>query len=146
MMIVVKVWNPAGMKPAGFFNGEEHRRMEISGHPTRMDIWYANLPLHPGSSVQGGRRPVVVISNNICNTVSTVITVAPLTRQMKRLKLPTHVVINAPDGKQSVVLAEQIMTIDRDLLDSKIGRIPKRDEKKIEAAIKEQLGMRGETK
>ena len=112
--------------------------------PQRMEIWYANLPMKQGSSVQGGNRPVVVVSNDICNSVSTVLTVAPMTRQMKKMTLPTHVLIDAPDGGQSVVLAEQIMTIDKSLLDKKMGKVLKKDEKAIEAAIKEQLGMRGD--
>ena len=43
--------------------------------PQRMEIWYAYLPMKKGSSVQGGNRPVVIISNDICNEVSSVVTV-----------------------------------------------------------------------
>ncbi len=109
-----------------------------------MEIWYANLPMKEGSSIQGGNRPVVIISNDVCNEVSSVITVAPLTSRMKRLNLPTHAVIDTPDGGQSVILAEQIMTIDKDLLDNKLGKIKAHDMEKIEIAILAQLGMKGE--
>ena len=118
--------------------------MKTNEHPQRMEIWYANLPLRSGSSVQGGGRPVVVISNDICNAVSTVITVAPMTRRMKKLKLPTHVVIDVPDGGQSVVLVEQIMPMDKSLLKSRMGKVKDEDEPRIEQAVKEQLGMRSE--
>lgn len=111
--------------------------------PQRMEVWYANLPMRKNSCVQGGNRPVVIVSNDICNEVSTVITVVPMTRQMKKLTLPTHVIIDAPDGGQSVVLAEQIMTIDKSRLDNRLGRIRDYDLEKVEIAIKEQLGMSG---
>ena len=111
--------------------------------PQRMEIWYANLPLNRDSCVQGGDRPVVIISNDVCNEVSSVITVAPMTRRMKKLSLPTHAIIDTPDGGQSVILAEQIMTIDKCCLKNWLGRIKDCDMEKIEAAILEQLGMSG---
>lgn len=117
--------------------------MERTRAPQRMEVWYANLPLRKDSCVQGGNRPVVIISNDICNEVSSVVTVAPMTRQMKKLNLPTHAVIDTPDGGQSVVLAEQIMTIDKNRLDNRMGRIKDNDLEKVEAAILEQLGMSG---
>ena len=110
----------------------------------RMDIWFADLPLNKDSCVQGGSRPVVIISNDICNEVNSIVTVAPMTRQMKRLALPTHALILAPDGGQSIVLAEQITTIDKDILGNRMGRVRERDVPAVEAAIKEQLGMGGE--
>lgn len=111
--------------------------------PQRMEVWYANLPLRKGSCVQGGNRPVVIVSNDICNEVNSVITVAPMTRQMKKLNLPTHAIVDGPDGGQSVVLAEQIMTIDKSCLDNRLGRIKDNDFEKVEKAILEQLGLSG---
>ena len=111
--------------------------------PRRMDVWYADLPLRNDSCVQGGNRPVIVISNDICNEVNTVITVVPMTRQMKRLSLPTHVVVASPDGGESVVLAEQVMTIDKNRLDNRLGSVSAEDMRKIEAALLEQIGMGG---
>lgn len=90
--------------------------------PQRMEVWYADLPMKMGSSVQGGIRPVVIISNDVCNEVSSVITVAPLTSRMKKLNLPTHAVIDTPDGGHSVILAEQIMTIDKSCLNNRLGK------------------------
>ena len=111
--------------------------------PRRMDVWYADLPLRNDSCVQGGNRPVIVISNDICNEMNTVITVVPMTRQMKRLSLPTHVVVVSPDGGESVVLAEQVMTIDKKRLDNRLGSVSAEDMRKIEAALLEQIGMGG---
>jgi len=111
--------------------------------PQRMEIWYANVPMKKDSSIQGGGRPVVIISNDICNMMSSVLTVAPMTRQLKKLTLPTHVLVDAPDGRQSVVLAEQIMPVERSMLINKMGRVPDEDVKRIEAALREQLGMGG---
>ena len=127
----------------GFFDGRG-RNMDRMVAPRRMDVWYADLPLHNDSCVQGGNRPVIVISNDICNEVNKVITVVPMSRQMKRLSLPTHVVIASPDGGESVVLAEQIMTIDKSCLNNRLGKIKAHDMKKIETAILAQLGMKGE--
>ena len=55
------------------------------------DIWLADIPAPKGSHVQHGRRPVVIISNNLANTHSPVVTVIPLTSQMNKHQLPTHV-------------------------------------------------------
>ena len=109
--------------------------------PQRMEVWYADLPLNENSSIQGGHRPVLIISNNICNEVNNVITVAPMTHQLKRLALPMHVVIEAPDGGDSVVLIEQIMTIDKKILNGRRGKIKRRDKRAVEAAIREHLGI-----
>ena len=112
-------------------------------NPMRKEVWYADLPLNEDSCVQGGSRPVVVISNDSCNEMNKVITVVPMTRQMKRLSLPTHVVVMSPDGRESVVLTEQIMTIDKGLLDNRLGSVSAEDMEKIESALLEQIGMRG---
>lgn len=62
--------------------------------PKRMDIWYAHLRENTGTSVQEGSRPVLVISNDMANKNSDVVTVIPLTSQMKRIELPTHCIIH----------------------------------------------------
>lgn len=100
--------------------------------PQRMEVWYASIPLHDGSSIQGGSRPVVIVSNDICNSVSTVLTIAPMTRRMKKLSQPTHALIEAPDGQKSVVLVEQIILIDKGLLTNRMGKVKDEDVAKIE--------------
>ena len=57
-------------------------------------IWLAKLPSIPGSSVQQGTRPVVIVSNDAANEHSSVIMVVPLTSQLGKNALPTHVFLN----------------------------------------------------
>ena len=109
--------------------------------PKRMEIWYAKLPLDRNTSVQGGSRPVVIISNDICNQRSNTVTVAPITSRMKHLEMPTHVMIGNLRDENSMVLAEQIMTIDKNRLDRKIGSCAGMEDQ-IEAAILEQVGIK----
>lgn len=82
----------------------------------RGDILWADLGMFPTTSVQGGVRPVIVVSNNKANTYSSVITVVPLTSRIyKKRYLPTHVFISKYDmtgiRKGSLALAEQVMSI-----------------------------------
>ena len=110
--------------------------------PRRMEIWYADLPLDRRTSVQGGNRPVLIVSNDTCNVVSSTITVIPLTTQIKHPSQPTHVVIEMESGEISMVLAEQIMTIDKRKLNRRIDVCEEPEVVgKIEAAIKEQLSL-----
>ena len=86
--------------------------------PKRMDIWYAHLRENTGTSVQEGDRPVLVISNDVANRCSDVVTVLPMTSQIKKMYMPTHCIIS-------------------DLLDedSGVGRTDHRHSK-VEAAAK----------
>ena len=82
----------------------------------RGDILWADLGMFPTTSVQGGVRPVIVVSNNKANTYSSVITVVPLTSRIyKKRYLPTHVFISKYDmtgiRKGSLALAEQVSLI-----------------------------------
>ncbi len=87
----------------------------------RGDVFYADLSPVVGSE-QGGVRPVLVIQNDIGNKYSPTIIIAAITSQINKAKLPTHVEINAPDyglPKDSVVLLEQVRTIDKKRLREK---------------------------
>ena len=89
------------------------------------DIYYADLSLITDDMhVQYGRRPVIVVSNDACNYYSSAITIVPLTSQLKKLNMPTHVMIQG-NGLEvpSMALCEQIMTINKSLLSDKIGTI-----------------------
>lgn len=89
----------------------------------RGDIFYADLSPVVGSE-QGGVRPVLVIQNDIGNKYSPTIIISAITSQINKAKLPTHVEISAPHyglPKDSVVLLEQIRTIDKKRLREKIG-------------------------
>ena len=75
--------------------------------PKRMDIWYAHLRENTGTSVQEGDRPVLVISNDVANRCSDVVTVLPLTSQIKKMYMPTHCIISDLLDEDSVVLANR---------------------------------------
>lgn len=88
----------------------------------RGDIFYADLSPVVGSE-QGGVRPVLVVQNDIGNKYSPTVIIAAITSQMNKVKLPTHVEVSAEFGlpKNSVVLLEQIRTIDKKRLREKVG-------------------------
>ena len=91
----------------------------------RGDIYYADLSPVVGSE-QGGIRPVFVIQNDIGNKYSPTVIAAAITSQINKAKMPTHIELAAKDyglNKDSVILLEQIRTIDKRRLREKIGRI-----------------------
>ena len=91
----------------------------------RGDIYYADLSPVVGSE-QGGIRPVLVIQNDIGNKYSPTVIAAAITSQNNKAKMPTHIELAAKDyglNKDSVILLEQIRTIDKRRLREKIGRI-----------------------
>lgn len=89
---------------------------------TRGDIYYANISGNVGS-VQGKSRPVLIVQNDIGNKYSPTVIALPLTTQHKRY-MPTHVYISGYGLKKpSVIMAEQILTIDKSQLTSFIGHI-----------------------
>ena len=91
----------------------------------RGDIYYADLSPVVGSE-QGGIRPVLVIQNDIGNKYSPTVIAAAITSQINKAKMPTHIELAAKDyglNKDSVILLEQIRTIDKRRLQEKIGRI-----------------------
>ena len=108
--------------------------------PRRMEIWYARLPLNRKTSVQGGARPVIIVSNDISIERSGTVTVVPLTTQLKHLEMPTHVVIEGVMEETSMALAEQVMTIDKKALIRMVTEC-KGYEDEIEAALLEQIGV-----
>jgi mRNA interferase MazF len=107
------------------------------------ELYYAELPVIGNSRVQQGLRPVLVISNNTCNKFSPVVSVIPLTSSSTKAKIPTHVEISGYGlHKPSVILAEQIMSIDKSRLNDKIGEINDVGLlKQIIRALKTQLNM-----
>ena len=91
----------------------------------RGDMFYADLSPVIGSE-QGGVRPVVIIQNDIGNKHSPTVIAAAITSQTGKNKLPTHIEIGMENSglkADSVVLAEQIRTIDKSRLKEKIGHI-----------------------
>jgi len=109
----------------------------------RGDIFYADLSPVVGSE-QGGIRPVLVIQNDIGNKYSPTIICAAITSQINKAKLPTHIEVKSSDEKlvkRSVVLLEQIRTIDKERLREKIGRLDNSDMEKVGQAILISFGL-----
>lgn len=109
----------------------------------RGDIYYADLSPVIGSE-QGGVRPVLVIQNDIGNRYSPTVIVVAITSQIKKAKLPTHVEISAHKynlERDSVVLMEQIRTIDKQRLREKVTFADSNLMRKISEALKISLGL-----
>jgi len=106
----------------------------------RGDMYYADLSPVIGSE-QGGIRPVVIIQNDVGNKHSPTVIAAAVTSQMGKTKLPTHIEIEPEKSglkADSVILAEQIRTIDKSRLKEKIGHI---DDENIMSQINSALGV-----
>jgi len=109
----------------------------------RGDVFYADLSPVVGSE-QGGIRPVLIIQNDIGNKYSPTVIVAAITSQINKAKLPTHVEISGSEcglAKDSVVLLEQIRTIDKKRLREKIGHLDIETLKKVNEALEISLGL-----
>lgn len=105
----------------------------------RGDIFYADLSPVIGSE-QGGTRPVLVVQNDVGNKFSPTVIIAAITSQINKAKLPTHIEISAHEVgllKDSVILLEQIRTIDKKRLREKIGKL---DDEQL-ASVDEALGI-----
>ena len=108
----------------------------------RGDVFYADLSPVVGSE-QGGVRPVVIIQNDVGNKYSPTVIVAAITSQTNKTNLPTHVKItgNINLPKNSVVLLEQVRTIDKKRLRDKVGRLDNKIVNKIDEAILLSVGI-----
>ena len=109
----------------------------------RGDIYYANLNPVIGSE-QGGRRPVLIISNDVGNKHSPTVIVAPITSRINtKAKLPTHTLINNFEGldKNSIILLEQVRTIDKKRLKEKMGTVDENSMNEINNAISISFGL-----
>lgn len=109
----------------------------------RGDIFYADLSPVVGSE-QGRVRPVIIIQNDIGNKYSPTIIIAAITSQINKAKLPTHVEISSEEyglNKDSVVLLEQIRTLDKKRLKEKIGHMTDSDMKKVDIALLISVGL-----
>jgi Growth inhibitor len=109
----------------------------------RGDIFYADLSPVIGSE-QGGVRPVIVIQNDVGNKYSPTVIVAAITSQINKAKLPTHVEISSEEyglNKDSVVLLEQIRTLDKRRLKERIGHMTDSDMALVDEALLISLGL-----
>ena len=109
----------------------------------RGDVFYADLSPVVGSE-QGGTRPVLIIQNDIGNQYSPTTIVAAITSQIAKAKLPTHVEMPSQPGgmgKNSVILLEQIRTIDKSRLLEKITSLDNEMMAKVKQAVDISLGL-----
>lgn len=109
----------------------------------RGDIFYADLSPVIGSE-QGGIRPVIIIQNDIGNKYSPTVIVAAITSQINKAKLPTHVEISSEEyglNKDSVVLLEQVRTLDKKRFKEKIGHMTDSDMEKVDRALRISIGL-----
>ena len=109
----------------------------------RGDIYYADLSPVVGSE-QGGTRPVLIVQNDTGNRHSPTVIAAAITSQMGKAKLPTHIELTGRSvglTKDSVILLEQIRTIDKSRLKEKMGRLDGDTMTKVDNAIAVSFGL-----
>ena len=109
----------------------------------RGEVFYADLSPVVGSE-QGGVRPVLIVQNEIGNRHSPTVIAAAITSRLDKARLPTHINIRAADtglAKDSVVLLEQIRTLDKHRLRERAGQITPEDQKRVDQALDVSLGL-----
>jgi mRNA interferase MazF len=112
----------------------------------RGDIYYADLSPVIGSE-QGGLRPVLIVQNDVGNRYSPTVIAAAITSKMGKTKLPTHIDIpgaNAGLSKDSVILLEQVRTIDKQRLKEKMGHLDELTMNHVNNAIQVSFGLGGD--
>lgn len=112
----------------------------------RGDIYRAELSPVVGSE-QGGIRPVLVIQNDVGNKHSPTVIIAPITSKSMKKPLPTQRLLPAQNGldRESIVLLEQIRTIDKERLKEFIGVLDQDDMRNIDTALAVSVGLDGRT-
>ena len=110
----------------------------------RGDVFYADLSPVVGSE-QGGIRPVLIVQNDVGNRYSPTIICAAITSQINKAKLPTHIEIDSQNVtlvKDSVVLLEQVRTIDKKRLREKICRLSDEIMERVDKALMISMGLK----
>ena len=111
----------------------------------RGEVFYADLSPVVGSE-QGGIRPVLIVQNEIGNRHSPTVIAAAITSRREKAKLPTHIDVQAATcglTKDSIVLLEQIRTLDKKRLRERMGRVDGAVMEKVDAAIAVSFGLTG---
>lgn len=109
----------------------------------RGDVFFADLSPVVGSE-QGGTRPVLILQNDIGNRFSPTVIIAAITAQIQKAKLPTHVEIDAKKygfERNSVILLEQLRTIDKSRLTDRITQLDDELMDKVDVALEISLGL-----
>lgn len=109
----------------------------------RGDVYYADLSPVIGSE-QGGVRPVLILQNDIGNKFSPTVIVSAITSQIEKAKLPIHVELNQAVGleRNSVILLEQIRTIDKKRLREKVTHLDDEIMERVNEALAVSLGLK----
>ena len=121
----------------------EHVRSFGDNMIKRGELYYADLSPVVGSE-QGGVRPILIVQNDTGNKYSPTIIAAAITSQLGKAKLPTHIELNANEYglmKNSVILLEQIRTLDKRRLKERIGELPSSTMQKVNSALLISLGF-----
>ena len=112
----------------------------------RGEIYYADLSPVVGSE-QGGMRPVLIVQNEVGNKHSPTVIAAAITSKMDKAKLPTHIAVKESSScglaKNSVVLLEQIRTIDKTRLKEKMGELDTSSMSAVNSALSISFGLGG---
>lgn len=109
----------------------------------RGEMYYADLSPVVGSE-QGGIRPILIVQNDTGNKYSPTVIAAAITSQMNKAKLPTHIELTANEyglPKNSVILLEQIRTLDKRRIKERIGELPLSTMRRVETALLISLGF-----
>ncbi len=109
----------------------------------RGEIYYADLSPVIGSE-QGGIRPVLIIQNDVGNKYSPTVIAAAITSQRDKTKLPTHITVDAVGcglAKDSIVLLEQVRTIDKKRLKEKMGALDVNAMHRVDKALSVSFGL-----
>ena len=112
----------------------------------RGEIYYADLSPVVGSE-QGGMRPVLIVQNDVGNRYSPTVIAAAITSQQNKARLPTHIEIEARTyglTKNSVVLLEQVRTLDKRRLRERMGCLDEKAMQRVDGAIAISLGLKAE--
>ena len=112
----------------------------------RGEIYYADLSPVVGSE-QGGMRPVLIVQNDVGNRHSPTVIASAITSQKDKSKLPTHISINADRcglAKDSIVLLEQVRTLDKQRLKERMGELDEGAMTKVDNALSVSFGLSGQ--
>jgi len=131
------------MQPVHHFNSLNESAKSQPETIMRGDIYYADLSPVVGSE-QGGMRPVLIVQNNVGNKHSPTVIAAAITSQQKKARLPTHIELSSRIyglSRDSVVLLEQVRTIDKTRLKERIGQLDDGLMGNVDNAIAVSLGL-----
>ena len=109
----------------------------------RGDIYFADLSPVVGSE-QGGMRPVLIVQNDTGNRHSPTVIAAAITSRLDKAKLPTHITLSSQSAglnRESIILLEQIRTLDKSRLRERMGRLDEKTMSAVDAALAVSFGL-----